>query len=122
MTNHTTPANQQPTETDLRLALTDAMDGNLRPTRRRDLLNAYQAAIEARVHAEHADTDDLRTRAESCAEGDCPHAHQARKIEREASGYRHELEGLADYLDDRDGIDPAVAATLRGILARALDR
>jgi hypothetical protein len=72
--------------------------------------------------AAHADTDDLRTRAELCAEGDCPHAHQARKVEREASGYRHELETLADYLDDRDGIDPAVAVTLRGILARALDR
>jgi hypothetical protein len=72
------------------------------------------------------DIDDLQARAEACAEGDCPHAYQARKAEREAereaAGYRHELEGLADYLEDRDGIDPAVAVTLRGILARALDR
>jgi hypothetical protein len=66
--------------------------------------------------------DGLRTRADACAEGDCPHAYQARKAEREAAGYRHELETLADYLEDRDGIDQAVATTLRGILARALDR
>lgn len=113
---------QQPTENDLRLTLTNAMDGNLRRSARRDLLDAYTAAVEARVHIADADTEDFRTRAELCAEGDCPHAHQARKAEREASGYRHELETLWDYLEDRDGIDPAVAVTLRGILARALDR
>jgi hypothetical protein len=69
-----------------------------------------------------AQSDDLQARAELCAEGDCPHAYQARSNESEASRYRHELETLADYLEDRDGIDPAVAVTLRGILARALDR
>jgi hypothetical protein len=113
---------QQPTENDLRLALTNAMDGNLSPLKRRGLLDSYAAVVEARVHSAHADTEDLRTRAEACAEGDCPHAYQARKAEREAAGYRHELETLADYLEDRDGIDQAVATTLRGILARALDR
>jgi hypothetical protein len=109
------------TENDLRLNLDAAMDGNLSPLRRRELLDAYRDTVEARVHAE-AGTDSLRERADACAEGDCPHAHQARSNESEASRYRHELEGLADYLDDRDGIDPAVAVTLRGILARALDR
>lgn len=112
----------QPTENDLRIALTNAMDGNLSPRKRRDLLDTYATAVENRVHAVHANTEDLRTRAELCAEGDCPHAHQARKAESKAAGYRHELETLADYLEDRDGIDPAVAVTLRGILGRALDR
>jgi hypothetical protein len=113
---------QKPTENDLRLKIAAAMDGNLSPLRRRELLDAYRDTVEARVHAVHADTDSLRERADACAEGDCPHAYQARSNESEASRYRHELEGLADYLDDRDGIDPAVAVTLRGILARALDR
>ncbi|MFE2710554.1 hypothetical protein ACFXKI_00835 [Streptomyces mirabilis] len=112
----------QPTESDLRLALTNAMDGNLSPRKRRDLLDGYAAVVEARVHGVHADTEDLRTRAELCAEGDCPHAYQASKVEREASGYRHELETLADYLEDRDEMPAAGLATLRGILARALDR
>ncbi|MEU1497335.1 hypothetical protein [Streptomyces sp. NPDC005732] len=112
----------QPTETDLRVAITNAMDGNLRRSARRDLLDAYTAAVEGRVHTADADTDSLRERANACAEGDCPHAHQARKAEGERAQYRHELETLWDYLEDRDGIDPAVATTLRGILARALDR
>jgi hypothetical protein len=112
----------QPTENDLRLTLTAAMDGNLSPRKRRDLLNAYQDAVEARVHATHADTEDLHARAELCAEGDCPHAYQARKVEREAAGYRHELETLWDYLEDRDEIGADGVATLRGILTRALDR
>jgi hypothetical protein len=72
--------------------------------------------------ASGTDADDLQARADACAEGDCPHAYQARSNESEASRYRHELETLEAYLEDRDGIDPAVAVTLRGILARALDR
>lgn len=110
------------TENDLRLAITNAMDGNLRRSARRDLLNAYTASIEARIHTADADTTDLQARADACAEGDCPHAYEARKIEREASGYRHELEGLWDYLEDRDEITADGLVTLRGILARALDR
>lgn len=65
---------------------------------------------------------NVEARAEACADGECPHAIQAKDSAGEASRYRHELEGLADYLDDRNGIDPGVAATLHGILARALDR
>lgn len=108
------------TETDLRLTLTNAMDGNLRRSRRRDLLDAYRDSIEARVRLE-ADTTDIHARAEACSDGDCPHADQGRKAEREASGYRHELEGLWDYLEDRDEVTADGVATLRGILARALD-
>lgn len=113
---------QQPNETDLRHTLATAMDGNLRPSARRDLLDAYREAIETRVHATYpALAEDLALRAGLCNEGDCPHAHQARKAEREAAGYRHELEGLWDYLEDRDEMPAGALATLRGILARALN-
>lgn len=116
---------QQPTpltEIDLAHALSEAMDGNLRLTARRDLLDAYRDSIEARVHATYpAIAEDLALRAELCKEGDCPHAHQARKAEGEAAGYRHELEGLWDYLEDRDEMPAGALTTLRGILARALD-
>ncbi|MDX3353926.1 hypothetical protein PV703_11510 [Streptomyces sp. ME01-24h] len=109
----------QPTETDLHLALHNAMDGNLSQSRRRDLLDAYTAAVETRTST--ADVEDTRLRAELCAEGDCRHAHQARRHEKTAAGYRHELEHAHDYLDDRDHLTAEQVATLRGILARALD-
>lgn len=120
MTNHETPASL--TELEIRSELFDAMDGNLRMSRRRNLIDAYRDAIEARGRAEADAATDLLARAELCAEGDCPHAHQARKAERETSGYRHELETVWDYLEDRGEVTAEGLATLRGILARALDR
>jgi hypothetical protein len=111
----------QPTEIDLRATLTDAMDGNLSRLKRRNLLDAYRSSIEARVR-EEANTAADHARAEACAEGECAHAVQAEKSASEASRYRHELEGLEDYLEDREHLDAHGLATLRSVLVRALDR
>lgn len=61
-------------------------------------------------------------RARECADGDCPHAHKARRIAEVAGEYRYGVEEALDYLSDgRDGITPQVAETLRGILQRAIE-
>ncbi|MGW3594970.1 hypothetical protein [Streptomyces sp. NPDC005167] len=63
----------------------------------------------------------LAEQAEVCADQECPSAHHAKSAEAEASQYRYGVEEALDYIDDRDGITPEVAATLRGILARAIE-
>ncbi len=105
-----------PTESDLWQALHDAMDGNLRQSKRRERLDAYKNAVQG-----SAALVDAQARAELCAEGDCPNAHQATRHEKTAGGYRYALEEAHDYLDDGDALTADEVATLRGILARALD-
>lgn len=66
-------------------------------------------------------TEILAHRAEKCADGECTHARSAAHAVRIAGQYRYGVEEALDYLDDRDGITPEVAATLRGILQRAIE-
>lgn len=66
--------------------------------------------------------DEQQLRAQECADGDCPHARHARRIAEVAGEYRYGVEEALDYIEDRDGITPKVAETLRGILTRAIEK
>jgi len=65
--------------------------------------------------------EDNADRAEACANGDCVHARNGQRAARIAGEYRYGVEEALDYLDDREGIESEVAATLRGILQRAIE-
>jgi hypothetical protein len=65
--------------------------------------------------------EDNADRAEACADGECVHARLGKRAARTAGEYRYGVEEALDYLDDRDGITPEVAAALRGILQRAIE-
>lgn len=69
----------------------------------------------------NASAPDNANRAEQCANGECTHAHTARRIAAVAAEYRYGVEEALDYLDDRDGMTPEVAAALKGILTRAIE-
>lgn len=62
----------------------------------------------------------LQDRADACAEQECPNGHHAKTLTAEAARYRYGIEEALDYIDDRD-ITPEAAATLRGILTRAIE-
>jgi hypothetical protein len=66
-------------------------------------------------------TTDTAARAEACANGECVHAHLGKDAARVAGEYRYGVEHALDYIDNRDGITPEVAATLRSILTRAIE-
>lgn len=70
---------------------------------------------------EPTSAEDNAHRAEECANGDCAHARNGRRAADIAGQYRYGVEEALDYLDDRDGVTPEVAAVLRGILTRAIE-